>query len=238
MAIFTCTISRSKLFKRLVFTTFLLLFCSVIRIIPIDIQTKIVNQRVSNYIDLRQEKVNVIQSNIAQYDIDKESNKDELDLQINDNKDYDDLNDVNKNNMLIKDDKVGNKLLDNVEKDSETHYELNPKDIEQQEKAELPIPSANTSQEISSYRRYTKSCRRIRFELGPNQRSILASFGKGRLGNKLSSFASCYAIAKDFGLYNYISENQHVMLRRVFDFPTLKDDREDASYYVWKKGKN
>ena len=78
----------------------------------------------------------------------------------------------------------------------------------------------------------------MRFKLGgPQQKSILASFGKGRLGNKLSSFASCYAMAKDYELYNYISENQYSLLRRVFDFPRLIEQKEDSIYYVWKKGK-
>jgi len=70
---------------------------------------------------------------------------------------------------------------------------------------------------------------------GENQKSILTSFGKGRLGNKLASFASTYAICQDFGLYNYISENQYRQLSRVFDFPRVKEDREDSPYYVWRK---
>ena len=47
-----------------------------------------------------------------------------------------------------------------------------------------------------NFHRKKKTCQRMRMELGGDiQKSILTSFGKGRLGNKLASFASTYAIS-------------------------------------------
>ena len=67
------------------------------------------------------------------------------------------------------------------------------------------------------------------------QKSIVASFGDGRLGNQLSNFASGYAIMKEYGMYPYLGSNQLKSLRKVFFLPELSN-RDDASFFLWEKG--
>ena len=72
-------------------------------------------------------------------------------------------------------------------------------------------------------------------ELNHPQRSIVASFGGGRLGNQMSNFASCYAIFKEFNMYHYLNSMQLELLEKVFVLPKL-EDTDDASYYFWDEG--
>ena len=58
----------------------------------------------------------------------------------------------------------------------------------------------------------------------------------GRLGNQMSNFASCYAIMKEYGMYPYLDSEQLKLLENVFVMPEIVDD-DDASYYLWDKGK-
>ena len=237
MALFSYNLSTSKWLKRSIYTFFLLLVCLGIQLIPMNIQTKIVTKRISHYMDRKREKfkLNEISKNDEKRSdmsintsdpIDAESyNQHILQYELEENSNH-------KNRHGLITEKSDPAILDSK------------KELFEDEDLGLESMSvSNTSNEIVHKRkklihlRNAKTCKRMRLELGANQRSILASFGKGRLGNKLSSFASCYAIAKDFGVYNYISENQYIMLRRVFNFPSLKDDREDSPYYVWRKGK-
>ena len=80
-------------------------------------------------------------------------------------------------------------------------------------------------------------CRRMRLNLVKNQSSIIGSFGEGRLGNKMSNFASAFAMAEEYGLYNYISAGQYRCFRRVFNFPNILDTTAENKVYLWKKGK-
>ena len=76
----------------------------------------------------------------------------------------------------------------------------------------------------------------MNLKLANPQRSIVASFGDGRLGNQMANFASCYAIMKEYGMYHYINAMQLEILRKVFELPELLD-ADNAPYYLWKKGK-
>ena len=76
----------------------------------------------------------------------------------------------------------------------------------------------------------------MNLNLSNPQRSIVASFGGGRLGNQMANFASCYAIMKEYGMYHYLKPMQLKILRKVFELPELVDS-DNASYYVWEKGK-
>ena len=51
-------------------------------------------------------------------------------------------------------------------------------------------------------------CNRMKLNSTQPHRSIVASFGNGRLGNQLSNFASSYALMKEYGMYPYISPMQ------------------------------
>ena len=81
----------------------------------------------------------------------------------------------------------------------------------------------------------TFNCNRMNLKLANPQRSIVASFGNGRLGNQMSNFASCYAIMKEYGMYQYLNSMQLKLLQNVFTLPSLTDT-DDASYYKWEKG--
>ena len=61
---------------------------------------------------------------------------------------------------------------------------------------------------------------------------------RGRLGNKLSNFASGYAIWRDFGILNYMDPEQLRIIGEVFQLPTYNAKDDNASYYVWMKGVN
>ena len=76
----------------------------------------------------------------------------------------------------------------------------------------------------------------MNLKLTNSQRSIVASFGDGRLGNQMANFASCYAIMKEYGMAHYLNSMQLKILRKVFVLPELVDV-ENAPYYVWKNGK-
>ena len=73
-------------------------------------------------------------------------------------------------------------------------------------------------------------------KLNSLQKFVVATFYKGRLGNQLSSFASCYAISKEYQMYHYLNSKQLGILQKVFDLPELKDV-ENGSYYLWDKGR-
>ena len=80
------------------------------------------------------------------------------------------------------------------------------------------------------------NCNRMNLKLANPQRSIVASFGNGRLGNQMSNFASCYAIMKEYGMYHYLNSMQLKLLQNVFLLSTLSDT-DNASYHLWGKGK-
>ena len=246
---FRYNVSTSRWLRRLILLILLLLFCSMTKIIPIDIQTQIINNNISKYVHLSKLEVHK-DSNVAQHmpidqvvaafnvssdwSKEKESAKEELSSimltspsLVNDN-DY-----TMKSVVKISSKSSHPKALDlsvfkqnSVNRGNEsTHLDTST--------TKKPDIKAKID-----FHRNKKTCRRMRMELGgENQKSILTSFGKGRLGNKLASFASTYAICQDFGLYNYISENQYRLLSRVFDLPRVKEDREDSPYYVWRKCK-
>jgi len=52
-----------------------------------------------------------------------------------------------------------------------------------------------------------------RQEMDPNSPSHLASFGEGRLGNQMSSFATLYGLAKEYDVVPLITEDQAATLR-------------------------
>ena len=247
---FRYNVSTSRWLKRMILVFFLLLFCSMTKIIPIDVKTQIINNKISSYVHL------------SKLEVHKDSGFDE----------YFPLNPIDQENF--KTDLHENKQKEvTEEKPSSTKYtSLSPRSgshvtVEQVVKSFAPTPIFNKlpiselreniqierNETISSdkstsikpdtkkkmnFHQNKKTCKRMRMELGgENQKSILTSFGKGRLGNKLASFASTYAMSRDFGLYNYISENQYRLLSRVFDLPRVKEDREDSPYYVWRKCK-
>ena len=66
--------------------------------------------------------------------------------------------------------------------------------------------------------------------------SVATTFGNGRLGNQLSTFASIYAVWREFGIYNFISPEQLDKLTEVFDLPENKEDSDDWPYFVWNTG--
>ena len=242
MALFSCNISTTKWLKRIIFTLFLLLFCSAIKIIPIHIQTTIITDRVSTYIDLREEP-KVIKSSDEQNNLEKGLKGDfNVHSREKENRYLESVKKDNNTNRII------STKLDFMKDDLDTSNDTireGPSvvkeiqgEVNNNNTTAFNISEENQKKQQKGFHQTPITCRRMRLKLGgPQQKSILASFGKGRLGNKLSSFASCYAMAKDYGLYNYISENQYSLLRRVFDFPRLKEEREDSMYYVWKKGK-
>ncbi len=75
----------------------------------------------------------------------------------------------------------------------------------------------------------------MKLKLKNQQRSIIANFGDGRLGNQLSNFATNYAISKDYGMYQYINSMQHSIIKSVFNLPEL-NDMDNSSYYIWHTG--
>lgn len=50
----------------------------------------------------------------------------------------------------------------------------------------------------------------------PNKRSLLCSFGEGRLGNQISAFASIFAFSHEYGYRHTILESQLEMLMHYF----------------------
>ena len=67
--------------------------------------------------------------------------------------------------------------------------------------------------------------------------SIAASFGDGRTANQLCNFASGYALWREYGILNYLDENQLNLLRSTFELPILNEESDTSSYYLWRKGK-
>ena len=67
--------------------------------------------------------------------------------------------------------------------------------------------------------------------------SIAASFGDGRTANQLCNFASGYALWREYGILNYLDENQLKLLTTTFELPILNEESDTASYYLWRKGK-
>ena len=68
--------------------------------------------------------------------------------------------------------------------------------------------------------------------------SIAVSFGGGRTANQLCNFASGYALWREFGILNYLDENQLNLLGTTFELPQLNEKSDTSSYYLWRKGKN
>merc|ERR1719350_2492413 len=53
--------------------------------------------------------------------------------------------------------------------------------------------------------------------LPPNEPSFLCSFGKGRLGNQMSSLATMYSFARKYGLHPVVTQEQYEQLEFYFD---------------------
>ena len=81
------------------------------------------------------------------------------------------------------------------------------------------------------------SCRRINLSLAQPQVSIVAIVGMGRLGNQLSTFASCYAIWKEYGMYHYLDSMQLKIIEKAFELPKFEEEDNNAPYYIWDPGK-
>jgi len=62
-----------------------------------------------------------------------------------------------------------------------------------------------------------------RLHLPPSNPSVIASFGNGRLGNQMSSFASLYAFSKLYSFKQLATKKQGDMLRFYFG-QSIKDD--------------
>jgi hypothetical protein len=76
----------------------------------------------------------------------------------------------------------------------------------------------------------------MNLKLDDQQRSIVANFGNGRIGNQMANFAGCYALMKEYGFYPYLDTMQLELLESVFVLPELVE-LDNASYYLWKEGK-
>ena len=246
---FRCNLSTLRCLRRLTLLIIFLFFCSITKIIPIDIQTQIINNNIARYVHLSQlethkdskverliptNQVVTVFSVVSDSKREKQSTKEELSriklaesFLVNGNDDkVKSVVTLSSTNSHPRELDISTFKQNSVYKGNESIH-LNTSTSKKPDiKAKL------------DFHQNKKTCRRMRMELGgESQKSILTSFGKGRLGNKLASFASTYAICQDFGLYNYISENQYRQLSRVFDFPRVKEDREDSPYYVWRKCK-
>ena len=101
---------------------------------------------------------------------------------------------------------------------------------------ERPV-SVRESQNPNSNESRSINCRRMMLDLTHPQRSVVASFGDGRLGNQLSNFATCYAIQKEYKMYHYLNTFQLELLTNVFDFSNVPIDADKSSYYLWDEGK-
>ena len=246
---FRCNLSTLRWFRRLTLLIILLLFCSITKIIPIDIQTQIINNNIAKYVHLNQLEIHkdskverriptnqvvTVFSVVSDASREKQSTRDEL----SSNK-LAAPSLVYRNDDKVKSDvKLSSTSSHPIELDVSIFKENSVNKGNERIHLDTSTSKKPDIKENLDFHRNKKTCRRMRMELGgENQKSILTSFGKGRLGNKLASFASTYAICQDYGLYNYISENQYRQLSRVFDFPRVKEDREDSPYYVWRKCK-
>ena len=84
----------------------------------------------------------------------------------------------------------------------------------------------------------SKICSRMDLNVDIQKPSIAASFGDGRTANQLCNFASGYALWREFGILNYLDENQLNLLGTTFELPQLNEESDTSSYYLWRKGKN
>ena len=66
--------------------------------------------------------------------------------------------------------------------------------------------------------------------------SIAASFGQGRTGSQLCFFAAGYALWRDFGILNFISQEQLDILKNTFVLPEQNELLKNSTYYTWRKG--
>ena len=66
--------------------------------------------------------------------------------------------------------------------------------------------------------------------------SIAASFGQGRTGSQLCFFAAGYALWRDFGILNFISQEQLDILKNTFALPEQNELLKNSTYYTWRKG--
>lgn len=247
---FRYNVSTSRWLKRMILVFFLLLFCSMTKIIPIDVKTQIINNKISSYVHLSKLEVHK-DSEFDQYfplrQIDQDNFKSDLrekkQKEINEEKlsstKYSSLSPLSMGHVtvdqVIKSSSPNQMATKLPVSDLGEKVQIKRKDTISFDKSTSMKPEIKQK---LNFHQNKKTCKRMRMELGgENQKSILTSFGKGRLGNKLASFASTYAMSIDFGLYNYISENQYRLLSRVFDLPRVKEDREDSPYYVWRKCK-
>ena len=66
--------------------------------------------------------------------------------------------------------------------------------------------------------------------------SIAASFGQGRTGSQLCFFAAGYALWRDFGILNFISQEQLDILKNTFVLPEQNELLKNSTYYTWREG--
>ena len=66
--------------------------------------------------------------------------------------------------------------------------------------------------------------------------SIAASFGQGRTGSQLCFFAAGYALWRDFGILNFISQEQLDILGNTFELPEQNELLKNSTYYTWREG--
>ena len=93
---------------------------------------------------------------------------------------------------------------------------------------------------FSNYFYHPIACQRISDVGKKNNPSIVVSAiqqpHQTRLGNQLGSFASGYAIWRDYGILNYIDPEQLHIIGNVFKLPKYEETENDACYHTWLKG--
>ena len=83
----------------------------------------------------------------------------------------------------------------------------------------------------------SKACCRMVLNADVQKPSIVASFGNGRTANQLCNFASGYALWREYGIMNFLDENQLKRLEATFELPILNEKNDTSSCYLWRKGK-
>ena len=83
----------------------------------------------------------------------------------------------------------------------------------------------------------SKTCSRMDLNVDIQKPSIAVSFGNGRTANQLCNFASGYALWREYGILNYLDENQLNLLTTTFELPILNEENDTSSYHLWRKGK-
>ena len=96
----------------------------------------------------------------------------------------------------------------------------------------------------ANYIRKAATCEVMKFLLNKKNithRPIATTFGQGQLGNQMSTFASLYAIRREFGIYNFVGPHQLNAIAKAFDLPYPIKSPEDIDswpYLVWDDSKH